>query len=646
MNNDISCTPLLDKVSSPADLKSLTIDELNKLAAEIRKELINTVSVTGGHLAPNLGVVELTLALHTVFNCPSDKIIWDVGHQSYIHKLVTGRRKEFCTLRQLSGLSGFPKRAESECDPFDTGHSSTSISAALGLALARDLAGEKNEIVAVIGDGAMTGGMAFEALNHAGHLGTNLIVVLNDNEMSIAENVGALAGYLSRMRTDPNYNKHKEDMENILKKIPSIGSTVAKTLERIKDSFKYLVVPGMLFEELGFTYLGPINGHDINSVRTILQQAKNNNGPVLVHVITTKGKGYKPAEKNPDKFHGIGPFDVATGETAKNDKVTYTEVFGTTLCEIAAINDRILAITAAMPSGTGLTRFRELFPTRFFDVGIAEQHAVTMAAGLAVGGFIPVIAVYSTFLQRAYDQILHDVAMQKLHVVFAIDRAGLVGEDGETHQGVFDISFLRHIPGMTIMAPKDENELKVMIKTAIECEGPVALRYPRGMGRGFHLQENTGTIPIGQAEILRSGRDITIAAVGPLVYTALEAAERLEELGISASVINARFIKPLDEKCLVEDIKKTGKLLTLEENVLQGGFGSAVMELLENHSVSVQIKRLGIPDEFVGHGSILKLKEKCGLSVDSVISEVSRMLFDRIKPGVRRTSKIKFITHS
>lgn len=638
-------TPLLNKVNSPEDLSGFSIDELYWLASEIRDVLVDTVSRTGGHLAPNLGVVELTLALHSVFNCPQDKIIWDVGHQSYIHKIITGRRERFSTLRQYGGLSGFPKRAESECDSFDTGHSSTSISAATGMAVARDLKGESHDIVAVIGDGAMTGGMAFEALNQVGHLGTKLIVVLNDNEMSISENVGALAGYLSRMRTDPKYYKQKEEMEQILKKIPSIGSTVVKAMERIKDSFKYLVVPGMLFEELGFTYLGPINGHDIALMKTVLQRAKNTHGPAVVHVVTKKGRGYRPAEENPDRFHGIGPFDIETGRKKGVEKVTYTEVFGQTLCDIAAANEKVLAVTAAMPTGTGMTGFRERFPTRFFDVGIAEQHAVTMSAGLAVNGFIPVVAVYSTFLQRAYDQILHDVANQGLHVIFAIDRAGIVGEDGETHQGIFDISFLRHIPGMVIMAPKDEDELRNMLVTAVEMDGPVAIRYPRGAGRGIPLSENPQKIPFGRAEVLREGGDITIAAVGPLVYTALEAAAALDAKGISAAVVNARFIKPLDQTLMLENIINTGKVLTLEENVLEGGFGSALLEMLEANDIMIPVKRLGISDEFVTHGAPEILREKYGLSTANIVSEVSLMLSGETKVQ-RKKAKIKVVTRS
>lgn len=639
-------TEILDQIQNPADIKKLKNEELIRLAEEIRSVLINTVSKTGGHLAPNLGVVELTLALHSVCNCPQDKIIWDVGHQSYVHKLLTGRREAFSSLRQLGGISGFPKRAENECDSFDTGHSSTSISAAVGMAVARDLSGKKHEVVAVIGDGAMTGGVALEALNHVGHLGTKMILVLNDNEMSISENVGALAGYLSRMRTDPRYYKQKEEMEQLLKKIPAIGKTVCKALERIKDSFKYLVVPGMLFEELGFTYLGPINGHDIALTKTILQRAKNSPGPVIVHVITKKGKGYLPAEENPDKFHGVGVFDVKTGKTPESKKVTYTEVFGQAMCEIAATNNKVLAISAAMPTGTGLTNFRNKFPARFFDVGIAEQHAVIMAASMALSGYIPVVAIYSTFLQRAYDQILHDVALQGLHVVFAIDRAGLVGEDGETHQGVFDISYLRHIPGMVIMAPKDEDELRDMLQTAIAYDGPVAIRYPRGAGTGTPLKEKPQALAVGQAEILVEGKDVTIAAIGSTVNIALEAAQALAEKDIHATVINARFVKPLDTECLKSTIKATGRLVTLEDNVLQGGFGSALLEFLNEIGLSAQVKRIGLPDEFVTHGPVEVLRKTHGLSSDNVVAEVMQMIAQGSskRPSPRRKAEIKLVT--
>ncbi|MFZ3170705.1 MAG: 1-deoxy-D-xylulose-5-phosphate synthase [Carboxydocellales bacterium] len=618
---------LLDQIDSPQDLKKLSLPQLAKLAEEIRQELINTVAETGGHLAPNLGVVELTIALHRVFDSPRDQIVWDVGHQAYVHKLLTGRRGHFPTLRQQGGLAGFPKREESVHDVFNTGHSSTSISAALGLALARDLRKESNHVIAVIGDGALTGGMAFEALNMVGDRKSDVIVILNDNEMSIAENVGAMSTYLTRMRCDPKYYKGKEELENLLRKIPSIGPTVLKGLERLKDSFKHLLVPGMLFEELGFTYLGPIDGHNLGAVKKVLWDAKDINGPVLVHVITKKGKGYKPAEQNPDKFHGTGPFEIATGFTrGGKGAISYTEVFGKCLVELAKQNQQTLAITAAMPGGTGLEYFAKAFPQRFFDVGIAEQHAVTMAAGLATQGFKPVIAVYSTFLQRAYDQILHDVCLQKLPVVFALDRAGLVGEDGPTHHGVFDFAFLRHIPNMVVMAPKDEDELQNMMKTAIDYPGPIALRYPRGSGMGVPLGQPQA-LPIGKGEVLREGKDYTILAIGSMVYPAFQAAEHLAQQGIQATVINCRYVKPLDEALIIEHAMATNLVLTIEEHILQGGFGSAVLELLEAKGLNeVRVKRLGIPDEFVEHASPNLLKEKYGLTVQGIAATVNAEL--------------------
>lgn len=614
---------LLDQIKNPADIKNFNISELNQLAAEIRDEMIEKVSRTGGHIAPSLGVVELTLALHQVFDSPKDKFIWDVGHQSYVHKIITGRRDRFHTLKQMGGISGFPKREESVHDAFDTGHSSTSISAALGMAITRDLKKESNDIIAIIGDGALTGGMAFEALNHAGHLGSKIIVILNDNEMSIAENVGALSSYLSRIRTDPKYYRGKEEIEQILKKIPTIGNVVLKAIERIKDSFKYLVVPGMLFEELGFTYLGPIDGHNIAEMKEVFEHAKKADEPVVVHVITKKGKGYKPAEQNPDKFHGIGPFDIATGEVADGKGKSYTQVFGETLIDLAEKNDKIVAITAAMPSGTGLTAFSLKFPQRFFDVGIAEQHAVTMAAGMAVSGYKPVVAVYSTFLQRAYDQILHDVALQNLPVTFAIDRAGLVGEDGETHHGIFDFSYLRPMPNMVVMAPKDENELAQMLKTAAEYNGPISIRYPRGSGEGVELATTLNALPIGQAEVIKEGQDIVIMAIGNTVYNSLKAAEELSKDGIDVAVINCRFVKPLDAECIISYAKKTKNIITVEENTLAGGFGSAVMELLETANIKVAVHRIGIPDEIVHHGATSLLREKYGLTSAS-IAEVVR----------------------
>lgn len=628
----------LDRINSPEDLQKLNMSQLEQLAAEIRQTIINTVATNGGHLAPNLGVVELTLALHRVFQTPRDKIIWDVGHQCYVHKLVTGRRDKFHTLRRYGGISGFPRPDESEHDAFTTGHSSTSISAALGMALARDLKGDKNSIVAVIGDGAMTGGMAFEALNHAGHLKTDLVVVLNDNEMSISQNVGAMSGYLTRIRTDPKYSKGKDEFEQLLRRIPSIGSTVLKFAERLKDSLKYFIVPGIIFEELGFTYLGPINGHNITAMINTLEQAKTLGGPVLVHVITEKGRGYAPAVEKADKFHGIGPFDILSGNCIKESNLsTYTEVFGRTLVRLAEHDHRIVAITAAMCSGTGLAEFAEKFPSRFYDVGIAEQHAVTLAAGLAKAGIKPVVAIYSTFLQRAYDQIIHDVCLQKLPVIFAVDRAGIVGDDGPTHHGLFDYSFLRAVPGITVMAPTNEKDVQDMLYTALQVEGPCALRYPRGTGLGLDLGAQWTEIPVGKAEVLAEGRDVTLLAAGNMVPVTAMAAEILRDQGVSATVINARFIKPLDTECITRHAGRTGRLVTVEENVLAGGFGSSVLELMESAGLSdIKVKCLGIPDVFVEHGSQPLLREKYGLSPDYI----SDCALELVKPHKKRSCKV------
>ncbi|HHP50579.1 MAG TPA: 1-deoxy-D-xylulose-5-phosphate synthase [Moorella mulderi] len=610
---------ILPGINSPADLRGLSLQELEQLASEIREELIKTVSRTGGHLAPNLGVVELTLALHLVFQAPRDKIIWDVGHQCYVHKMITGRFSRFSSLRQFGGLSGFPKRSESEYDVFDTGHSSTSISAALGFALARDLAGEDYQVVAVVGDGALTGGMAFEALNHAGHLKTPFIVVLNDNEMSIAKPVGGLSAYLSRLRTAPFYSRSKEELENILQGLPW-GPTVLRFMDRVKDSLKYLLVPGMFFEELGFTYLGPIDGHNILQTKEVLERAKGLKGPVLVHVITVKGKGYGPAEKQPEIFHGIGPFDPQTGIPVKKPSPpTFTEVFGSELVRQAERDKRIVAITAAMPLGTGLVPFARRFPDRFFDVGIAEQHALTLAAGLAAGGFKPVVAIYSTFIQRGIDQIIHDIALMSLPVVIALDRAGVVGEDGETHQGLFDISLLRCVPNLILMAPKDEQELRHMLATALAQSGPAVLRYPRGAGIGVPLTGPARPLPVGKGEILREGGDMAVLALGPLVYEALKAAEGLAQEGIQAAVINPRFIKPLDRQLILEWAGRTGHLLTVEEHVVAGGFGSSVLELLTSQGLwGIKVKTLGVGDFFVPHGNPSLLKEKMGLTAEGI----------------------------
>lgn len=623
-------TSLLKTIYSPQDIQNLSLKQLKSLADEIRDTIIQTVAETGGHLAPNLGVVELTLALHRVFNSAVDRIIWDVGHQSYVHKLLTGRQVQFATLRQYGGISGFPKPEESIHDAFATGHSSTSISAALGMALARDLKGDPHSVVAVIGDGSLTGGMAFEAMNHAGHLKTNLIVVLNDNEMSIAPNVGALSGYLSRLRTDPMYSKGKDEIAELLQKLPH-GSKLLKVVDRLKDSFKYLVVPGMLFEELGFTYLGPVDGHDIKAMMTMLQQAKTVSGPVLVHVLTQKGRGYQPAEENPDRFHGVGPFDVATGTVKKSGggAPSYTEVFGKTLVKLAQEDDKIIGITAAMPDGTGLNSFAREFPKRYFDVGIAEQHAVTMAAGMAMTGYRPVAAIYSTFLQRAYDQVLHDVCLQNLPVTFALDRGGLVGDDGPTHHGVFDIAYLRNIPNMVIMAPKDENELQHMLKTAVYHSGPVAVRYPRGNGEGVPMDEELQHLPIGKGEILREGSDVLLIATGNMVRETLKATQSLSAQGIEAAVINARYVKPLDEELILDYARRTKNVVTIEEHVLMGGFGSAVLELFEAAGLTdVKVKRIGIPDEFVEHGKQNILRANYGLTAEGIIETVLSKEFE------------------
>ncbi len=617
---------LLENIHDPEDLRALNAEQLRTLADEIRQEMIKVVAANGGHLAPNLGVVELTLALHRSFDSPQDKIIWDVGHQTYIHKLITGRFAQFKTLRQHNGLAGFPKRSESPHDCFETGHSSTSISAAVGYAKARDLLHQKHHVVAVIGDGAMTAGMAFEAMNHAGHSSTGLIVVLNDNEMSISPNVGAMSSYLNRLRTDPRYDKRKAELEHYLKKIPGIGSTVAKAAEKAKDSLKYLLVPGLLFEELGFTYLGPIDGHDRVVLEQIFEQAKQKQGPVLIHVKTCKGKGYAPAEHNPDVFHGVGPFDPVTGELLKKvAPPTYTQVFGECLCELAAQDERIVAITAAMPSGTGLSLFARRYPERFFDVGIAEQHAVTFAAALAFAGLKPVVAIYSTFLQRAYDQIVHDVCLQGANVMFAIDRAGVVGDDGPTHHGTFDMTFLRSAPNLTLMAPKDENELRHMIYTAARINGPVAVRYPRSAGQGVAIDSKLAAIPVGRAEVLRDGRDLTIIGVGPLVNTCLMAAHELRYRGIDATVINLRFVSPLDRETILRYARLTQRIITVEDHILNGGMGSAILELLADEGLNgVAVERLGYSG-FVEQGQISKLHQIYGLSVKGILAAAERM---------------------
>lgn len=615
---------ILDCVNSPEDLKSLNYEQLKGLASSIRSFLIEKISKTGGHLAPNLGVVELTLALHRVFDTPRDKIIWDVGHQCYVHKIITGRKNKFDTMRKLNGLSGFPKVNESPHDAFNTGHSSTSISAALGIAKARDIKKEKYSVIAVIGDGALTGGMAFEALNDAGRSFNDLIVVLNDNEMSISKNVGGLSKYLSKIRTEPFYYKVKEDIDIILNKIPAIGKSAVKALDRVKGSIKYMIMPGIIFEELGFKYIGPIDGHNIEELENVFKKAKSIKGPVFIHVCTQKGKGYNHAEENPDIFHGIAPFEIESGEVISNGGPGYSNIFGEELVEIAEKNKKVVAITAAMPNGTGLDAFSKKFPERFFDVGIAEQHAVTFAAGLARNGLVPVFVVYSSFLQRAYDQVLHDVAIQKLHVVFAIDRAGIVGEDGETHQGIYDISFLRHIPNMTIMAPCDYNELRKMMKFAIEdFDGPIAIRYPRGSG-SHKLFESPG-IELGQSLILREGKDVSIIAVGNKVEVAMEVAALLEKMDLSADVIYSRFIKPVNPKPIINSAIKTGKIVTIEDNTVEGGFGSRILEIINESGINVKTKIFGYPDRFICHGSKKELEKMFGLDAKSIFNCVMKM---------------------
>jgi 1-deoxy-D-xylulose-5-phosphate synthase len=613
----------IGELTLPEDLKKLSHEQLQEVALALRQHMIKTVADNGGHLAASLGVVELAIALHRFYESPRDKIIWDVGHQSYAHKLLTGRWKEFHTLRRQGGLCGFPKPAESEHDPFLTGHSSTSISAALGLALARDQLGENFRVIAVIGDGALTGGMSFEALNHAGHIKADVTVILNDNKMSIGSNVGSLSAYLGRIRTDPKYSRLKKDFENYVTRVPHVGKKLVETAERIKGGLKYLIMPGMLFEELGFTYFGPVDGHDLTAMANLLKQADKMRGPVLVHVVTEKGKGYHFAEIEPEIFHGIGPFDLNNGVPFKNKKIkSYTDHFSHTLVELARSDPKIVAITAAMAIGTGLKSFSKEFPDRFYDVGIAEQHAVTMAAALAAGGMRPVFAVYSTFLQRAYDQLIHDTCLQNLPVVFAVDRAGIVGEDGETHQGLFDLSFLRSIPNMTIMAPANEKEQQNLLYTALQTtSGPIAIRYPRDKVTGIETGP-LNLLPWGKGELVRQGLDLLIVAAGTVLQSVLEAAERLAWQNIKAAVINTRFVKPLDEKLIVEWARKCRMVITVEENILSGGFGSGVVELLEKNDLFIPVRRLGVDDQFVGHGTRSQMLKCQGLDAEGIYDSI------------------------
>lgn len=619
---------LLEQINGPEDLKRLTIPQLEALSTEIRQFLIEKLAVTGGHLAPNLGVVELTVALHKLYNSPKDKFLFDVGHQAYVHKILTGRQQQFDTLRKYKGLCGFVKRAESEHDVWEAGHSSTSLSGAMGMAMARDLKGEDNHVVAIIGDGALTGGMALEALNHIGHEQRNMLVVLNDNEMSIAPNVGALHKYLSKIRTGRHYQKMKDDIQHLLTRIPAIGDKLAKTAERLKDSAKYLLMSGILFEQLGLTYLGPVDGHDLPQLLETLEQAKNTEGPVLIHVITVKGKGYTPAEADSHKWHGISPYKVESGQVLKSDgPPMYTEVFGDTLIELAKQDERIVAVTPAMPGGSGLMKYWGIFPERMFDVGIAEQHAATLCAALAMEGLKPIYAVYSTFLQRAYDQVVHDICRHNANVIFAIDRAGFVGPDGETHQGVYDIAYLRHIPNIVLMMPKDENELRHMLKTAVDYnDGPIAVRYPRIAGVGVAMDEPMRTIPIGKWETVREGKDVAILAIGPMVQVAQEAATVLSSQGKEAAVINARFMKPLDAELLRQLAQANQPIIVIEEGCEAGGLGSAILEFYAKEPGAIpSITLMAIPDIFVEHGSVAEQRRDTGLTVEHVVSHVQKL---------------------
>lgn len=623
---------LLEKINHPSDIKQLSVEQLSQLAEEIRQFLVESLAVTGGHFGSNFGVVELTLALHKIYNSPADKIIWDVGHQAYVHKILTGRKHMFPTLRKYKGLSGFPKRSESEHDMFDVGHSSTSISAALGYAIARDMEQSDHKVVAVIGDGAMTGGMAFEALNHAGHVKSDVCVILNDNEMSIAENVGAISTYLSKLRTDPHYSSLKKDISKLMHKFGDLGDRTLKMLDRMKDGAKAFFVPGMLFEEFGFTYMGPIDGHDLPTLLRYIDQARNTKGPVLLHVITQKGKGYAVAAHAPDKMHAVSKgFNLKPGDAPKVVKPkppAWGKVFEDTLIRLAEMDEDIVAITPAMPMGSHLTRYAEMFPKRFHDVAIAEQHAVTFGAGLACGGKKPVVAIYSTFLQRGYDQVIHDVCIQNLPVTFAVDRAGLVGADGETHQGAFDVSFLRAIPNISIVMPADENELQHMLYTAVtRNQGPVAVRYPRGIGCGIKMDDDFQAIPWGKSVTVRDGKDIALLALGPMVPVAQEAAERLAAEGIEARVVNMRFVKPLDEELLIELAHQGQPIITLEEGAIAGGMGSAILEFYARQRITgMNLYPMGLPDHFIEHGDPQQLLDAVGLNADTLVEYVQTMV--------------------
>ena len=615
---------ILDKIKKPQDLRILTKPALNQLARDIRVRIIKTVAKTGGHLGSNLGSVELAIALHYVFDSPKDKIVWDTSHQAYTHKLLTGRSLQFHTLRQYKGISGFCNIKESEHDAFGTGHASTSISAALGIAKARDLKNENHNVIAVIGDGSLTGGMAFEALNNTGALKTDLIVILNDNKMSISPNVGALSSYLNRVVLSEKYFENLKKTEKFLRRIPTIGKERTKNIVELQEKLRIFATPGLIFNELGFKYFGPIEGHNLEELIKALNNIKKLKGPILLHIKTEKGRGYDIAEKDAIKCHGMSPFNIKNGQKTKNPaKPTYTKIFGKTIVKLAEKNEKIIAITAAMTKGTGLDEFAEEFPDRFFDVGIAEEHAVTFAAGLAINGLKPVCAIYSTFLQRAYDQIIHDVALQNLPVIFSMDRAGFVGDDGPTHNGPFDIAYLRTIPNMTIMVPKDENEMQHMLYTATLLNSPSSLRYPRGEVLGVKFDKNFKKLQIGKAELLKKGKDLAIIGAGPLIYQALEAAKQSKK---SIAVINARFVKPLDEKLILQIAKKTKNIITLEEGTVKGGLGSAILELLEENKIKANIKILGIPDKFIEQAKQDKQRELCGLTKENILKTINQML--------------------
>ena len=613
---------LLETIEKENDIKKIPLEQMPVLAQEIRDFLLESLSKTGGHLASNLGAVELTMALHYVFSLPKDKIIWDVGHQSYTHKILTGRKDGFKNLRQYGGLSGFPKREESPCDAYDTGHSSTSISAGVGYVCASKVSGEEYHVISVIGDGALTGGMAYEALNNAASLNKNFVIVLNDNKMSISENVGGISSYLSNLRTAESYTDLKSEVKKTLNKVPGIGPVMVQRIHKTKDSIKQFMIPGMFFEDMGIKYLGPVNGHDCGRMIQIFQEAKKVNGPVLVHVQTEKGRGYEPARKHPARFHGTSAFNLEHGIPLKTGgKANYTDIFSTVMLKLADRIPNLVALTAAMPDGTGLKRFRNRFPQRFFDVGIAEEHAVTCAAGMALGGMIPVVAIYSSFLQRAVDQIIEDVCLQNLHVIFAIDRAGLVGSDGETHQGCFDLSYLSMIPNMTVLAPKNKWELSDMLKFAVRYQGPIAIRYPRGEAYDG-LEEYREPMVYGKSELIFEGEETALLSVGSMVETAVEVREKLKADKINATLVNARFIKPLDTKILDRLALKHKKIVTMEENVKNGGFGMAVSEYMQEYHPEVKVQIIALPDAFITHGNPKLLKAKAGIDADSIYGAI------------------------